>query len=64
MDGLDLLRFIVESTGLPPESLEKELTKIVSERGFEPGSLTMDQVREVLGDYLQETLVEAKQAAR
>lgn len=64
MDGLDLLRFLIESTGLPPESLRLELDKLIAQHGIEPGSLTVDQIRDVLGEYLQDALIEAKEAAR
>lgn len=60
MDGLDLLRFLIENTGLPTESLEMELKKLIAQHGFEPGTLTTDQIRDVLGDYLQDALLEAK----
>ncbi len=63
MDGLDLLRFLIESTGLPQESLEMELKKLIAQRGFEPGTLTLDQIRDVLSDYLQDALTEAKTSA-
>jgi hypothetical protein len=64
MDGTRLLRILIEATGLPPESLELELTEILSARGVSLEQLTLDDVREVLASYLQDTLVEAKEASR
>lgn len=60
MNGLDLLRFLIESTGLPQESLELELRRLIRKHGFSTETLTLDQVRDVLVDYLQDSLTEAK----
>ena len=60
MDGLGLLRVLIESTGLPPESIEMELHKLIMKNGFTAETLTLEQVREMLVDYLQSTLIEAK----
>ena len=62
MDGLDLMRFLIETSGLPQDSLAKELNKLLSKSGYDPQGLTLEQVREVLGDYLQDALLEAKAA--
>lgn len=64
MDGTRLLRILIEATGLPPESLELELTELLSARGVSLEQLTLEDVREVLASYLQDTLVEAKEASR
>lgn len=64
MDGTGLLRILIEASGLPPESIEKELNRILSARGLSPESVTMEDIREVLASYLQETLVEAKNSLR
>lgn len=60
MNGLDLLRFLIESTGLPKESLEMELRKLIQKHGLSTETLTLDQVRDVLVEYLQDSLLEAK----
>lgn len=60
MTGLELLRVLIESTGLPPESLEMEIHKLITRAGLEAQTLTLDQVRELLVDYLQDALTEAK----
>ncbi len=64
MDGLGLLRVLIESTGLPPESIEMELQKLIMKNGFTAETLTLEQVREMLVDYLQSTLIEAKADAK
>ncbi len=63
MEGLGLLRVLVEATGLPPEAVGRELGKIIATRGLAPESLTLEDVREVLGIYLQDVLSEAKESA-
>lgn len=60
MNGLGLLRQLIEATGLPPESIEIELRALIAKAGFSPDTLTLDQVRELLALYLQDALVEAK----
>lgn len=60
MSGFELLKVLIEATGLPQESLEMELNKIITKSGLEASSLTLDQVRELLVDYLQDALTEAK----
>lgn len=60
MSGLELLRVLIESSGLPPESIESELKRLIVNRGLTPENLTMDDIREILAAYLQDTLMEAK----
>ncbi len=64
MDGLSLLRLLIEATGLPPESMERELRRVIEENGLDVKTLTLDQVREVMATYLQDVLVEAKDNLR
>lgn len=60
MDGLGLLRLLIESTGLPPEGIETELRRLITKHGYAAETLTVDQVREMLAAYLQDVLLEAK----
>lgn len=60
MSGLELLRVLVEATGLPEASVTKELTEVCSRLKINPELMTMDQLREVMATYLQEVLVKAK----
>lgn len=63
MEGIHLLRVLIEATGLPTEAVERELTKILTDRGLTPENISLDQVREVLGTYLQDVLCAAKESA-
>ncbi len=60
MEGIALLRLLIESTGLPTESVEREINKLVSKHGLSNTDVTLDDVRNILTNYLQDTLVEAK----
>lgn len=62
MEGLALLRLLIESTGLPTEAVEREINKLVSKHGIANTDVTLDDVRNILTSYLQDTLVEAKTA--
>lgn len=64
MDGSLLFKILIEATGLPTETVEKELLRLMSARGVSVDTLTLDDLREVLASYLQETLLEAKEASR
>ncbi|MGE0529616.1 MAG: hypothetical protein AB7G93_02005 [Bdellovibrionales bacterium] len=62
MDGLGLLGTLIEASGLPRESIEPELLRLMKERDYSPERLTLPEVREILAAYLQEILVAAKDA--
>ena len=55
-----LFEVLIEATGLPKDSVQKELTALLAKRGVHPDDATLDDLREVLANYLQEALVEAK----
>jgi hypothetical protein len=61
MQGLALLKLLIESTGLPPEAVERELNRVLAQGNFHKEELTLDDVRELLAAYLQDVLVEAKE---
>jgi hypothetical protein len=60
MQGLGLLRILIEATGLPAAAVERELTKILASRNLTAETISIDDVREVLSSYLQEVLTQAK----
>jgi len=60
MEGLVLLKLLIESTGLPTEAVESEINRLVAEHGLIATEVTLDDVRNMLTAYLQDTLVEAK----
>ncbi len=63
MEGLALLKLLIESTGLPQDAVERELNKVLAKGNFQREQLTLDDVRELLSIYLQDVLMEAKESA-
>ncbi len=64
MDGQTLFRTIIQATGLPAELIESELSQMLAEKGITIESMTLDDLRETLAFYLQETLLKAKAVSR
>lgn len=62
MQGLDLLRSLVESTGLPEDAVQKEMQRLIAKHGIETQELSLATLRIILADYLQDVLLEAKEA--
>lgn len=62
MEGLDLLKLLIQSTGLPATAVEREIAKLLAARNQTAESLSLDDVREILVSYLQDVLIEAKSA--
>lgn len=56
--GNILFKQLIELTGLPVEEISAELKRLLHERGIDPDFVTLDQLREVLGYYLQMVLKE------
>lgn len=56
--GERLFQTLVEATGLPQGSIEKELTSLVMKFEKNPETLTLDELREVMADYLQTVFLE------
>jgi hypothetical protein len=60
MEGLGLLRALIEATGLPAEAVEREIQRLLAARGLAPENITLEDIRELLASYLQDVLLEAK----
>ena len=52
-DGQSLIDSVVDLTGLPKELVQTELTGIISNNGYDPAKLTLDDLREVMLAYLE-----------
>ncbi len=57
---MDFLTEIVELTGLPKEELEKDVSKMINERGFSFHEMTLEKFREILATYMQDALLRLK----
>jgi hypothetical protein len=60
--GDELLMEIIEATGLPVDLVKQELERIVTGAGLDPAQITLEEVREVMANYLGEILLGAKEA--
>jgi hypothetical protein len=60
MEGLSLLRALIEATGLPTEAVDREIQRLCKAHHLDPENITLDDLRDVLASYLQDVLIEAK----
>ncbi len=58
--GMDLLNELSTATGLPDELIGEELSRLISGAGKSTENVTLDELREMLGAYLQDVLLNAK----
>ena len=59
--GAKLLNDVAEATGLPKETISRELAELISTAGYDKETLTLDQLRHALAEYVQDILLEAKE---
>lgn len=59
--GHKLFRTVTEATGLPQDAISNELTSLLKAAGFEPENMTIDDLRCVLAEYVQDILLAAKE---
>ena len=60
MEGHNLIDKLATLTGLPEEAINNELITLVESYGIRPEALTISDVRNILADYLQDVLLNAK----
>jgi len=59
--GKHLINTVVSATGLPEDPIQRELSSLLNKHGKAPEHLTLEDLREIMADYLQTVLVEAKE---
>ena len=59
--GKELFGTVTAATGLPDELISEELTRLLATAGVRPEDLTIDDLRQILADYVQDILVAAKE---
>ena len=62
MEGDALITELASATGLPKAWVEDELKGLLARRGLDPSEFSLENLREVLAEFLQETLLQAKQS--
>ena len=56
--GNKLAKAVVVATGLPQDPVEREFNSLLEKHGKNPESLTLEELREVMADYLQTVFLE------
>lgn len=59
--GSALLNELAINSGLPPELIGEELSGLLRAQGLQTSETTLDQLRDLLTEYLQEVLVAAQE---
>lgn len=60
ISGLELLEAIATATGLPFNCTQNELHAIIKESNKELDTISLEDVRALLAEYMQEVLLEAQ----
>ena len=60
--GAELIETLVELTGLPKSAMEKEISSIMSQTGTKTESITLDELRGALIEYLEQLSAEEERA--
>lgn len=53
-----LAQVVVEATGLPQDPVANELQKLMTAHGTNAEEMTIDQLREIMADYLNQVFLE------
>lgn len=60
MKGQTIVRQIIHATQLPHDYALRKLNNIIIASGYNPETINLNELRPLLADFLQETLLEAK----
>lgn len=60
MNGKKLIELIAGATGLPIGPVQSHLSSILEGSGVNVENMTLEQVRAILADHMQDVLLEAK----
>lgn len=50
--GKNLTQTLIEATDLPQDTIQNEFNGLLHRHGLNPDTLSMDELREVMADYL------------
>ena len=57
-----LLKSVVAATGLPEKPVQNELSSLIARSGLSCDDLTLDELREVMAEYLNLVFLEMAQS--
>ena len=58
--GAELLKEVTEATGLPHEPIADELNRLITSAGLAADTITLEDLRSVLAEYLQDVMLEVQ----
>lgn len=58
MNGKALINQIIQASGLPEKPVQTELEKILQNRNLSADTLTLNDLRAAMAEYLQDTLID------
>ena len=56
----EMLKNLITATGISEELISSELKQLTTRAGIDPKDLTIEDLRQILADYVQEVLLSAK----
>lgn len=56
-----IISTVISATGLPEDLVKTELSQLSEQQGFNIDTMTIEQLRIVLSDYVQDVLVKLKE---
>lgn len=59
--GDQLFGQVTTATGLPPELIADELQKLINAAGVEKSEMTLEDLRRILAEYVQDVLLSVKE---
>lgn len=57
----NLFNKVVQNTGLPEDLISDELAQLLKGAGINQSEVTLDELRDVISNYLQDVLLKAKE---
>lgn len=58
--GQTLAEAVIQGTGLPESAIRDEFQMLLDKHGLRPETMTLEDLRMVVADYLQDVFVEMK----
>ncbi len=60
-NGPNIIKKLISATGISEELISTELANLSSRAGIHPEDLTIEDLRQILAEYVQEVLLSAKE---